>query len=456
MTMRSINPATGELLAEFESWDAETLDDVVTQASYQFIDWAQLTSIADRCHLLNRLGDVLLDDREILAELITMEMGKLYSEALAEIDKCAELCDYYADNAEHILANQPIESEASQSYIAHLPLGSVFGVMPANAPFLQVLHFAIPTLTAGNVVLVKHASSVPQCGLALAEVFRKAGYPDGLFNNLMIDAEQVESVIRHAAVKAVFFAGSESAGRKVAAIAGSELKKIVLELGGSDPFVVLENASIRRAVEGAIKGRFANMGQRCNAAKRIIIDTFIADDFTEKLKVAVEEKFVAGNPMESETTLAPMAKQAWLDKVHQQVTESIELGAKLVTGGYQLDREGFYYAPTILANVSSNMPVCSEEVFGPVAVIIKASEPAHALGLANATRFGLSGSVWTDDLATAETIALGMESGATFINEVVTSDPRLPHGGMKNSGFGRALSEEGMKEISNKKVSWVK
>ncbi|MDX1796130.1 MAG: NAD-dependent succinate-semialdehyde dehydrogenase, partial [Hydrogenovibrio sp.] len=429
MSMKTINPATGELVAEFDTWDQQTLDEVVTQAGYGFADWAKLTTLEERCLLLKRMADVLRDDQEVLAELITLEMGKLYSEALAEVEKCAILCDYYAEQAPIQLADQEVASSASRSYVAYLPLGVVLGVMPWNYPFWQVFRFAVPTVTAGNIALLKHASNVPQCALAIEEVFRKAGYPDGIFSTLMIGADKVESVIRHPAVKAVSLTGSEPAGRKVASIAGEELKKTVLELGGSDAFIVLDNADIKTAVAGAIQGRFTNVGQSCISSKRFIVDSMIADDFIAKFKAAVESTFVAGDPMDSSTTLAPMARQDLLDELHAQVMASVELGAEIVTGGYQLDRPGCYYAPTILTNVSSNMPAYSEEFFGPVAIVLKASEPAHALGLANATDFGLGGSIWSNDIATAETMARGMESGATYINNITFSDPRLPFGG---------------------------
>lgn len=456
MSMKTINPATGELVAEFDTWDQQTLDEVVTQAGYGFADWAKLTTLEERCLLLKRMADVLRDDQEVLAELITLEMGKLYSEALAEVEKCAILCDYYAEQAPIQLADQEVASSASRSYVAYLPLGVVLGVMPWNYPFWQVFRFAVPTVTAGNIALLKHASNVPQCALAIEEVFRKAGYPDGIFSTLMIGADKVESVIRHPAVKAVSLTGSEPAGRKVASIAGEELKKTVLELGGSDAFIVLDNADIKTAVAGAIQGRFTNVGQSCISSKRFIVDSMIADDFIAKFKAAVESTFVAGDPMDSSTTLAPMARQDLLDELHAQVMASVELGAEIVTGGYQLDRPGCYYAPTILTNVSSNMPAYSEEFFGPVAIVLKASEPAHALGLANATDFGLGGSIWSNDIATAETMARGMESGATYINNITFSDPRLPFGGVKNSGYGRELSEQGIREFTNVKTVWIK
>jgi len=456
MTMQSINPATGELNAEFETWNQDTLDEVVTQAGYGFADWSKLTPLEDRIALLRRLGDVLLEDQEPLAELMTLEMGKLYTEALAEVQKCATLCDYYADHAAEFLADEMIESDASKRYLAYLPLGVVLGVMPWNYPFWQVIRFAVPTITAGNIALLKHASNVPQCALALQEVFSKAGYPQGVFTTLMIGSDKVASVIRHPAVKAVSLTGSEAAGRKVAAVAGEQLKKTVLELGGSDAFIVLDSADLKAAVAGAVKGRFLNAGQSCIAAKRFIVDAALVETFTEQFKQTIEQGLLAGDPMKAETTLAPMARQDLLDELHQQVMKSVEMGAKIVTGGYQLDRPGAYYAPTILTNVSSGMPAFDEEFFGPVAIILKASEPAHALGLANGINYGLGGSIWSNDMATAETMARGMESGATFINSPTFSDPRLPFGGVKNSGYGRELSAQGIREFTNIKTVWIK
>lgn len=456
MAMQSINPATGELLAEFDAWDQETLDAVITQAGYMFQDWSKLTPIEDRCLMMRNVAKVLRDDSDLLAEIITLEMGKTVVEAEAEIEKCAWVCEFYADNGPSYMADETVETDATKSYVTYLPLGPVLAVMPWNYPFWQVFRFAAPAIIAGNVALLKHASNVPQCALAIEEVFRKAGFPDHVFTTLMIGAPQVESVIRHSMVRAVTLTGSEAAGRKVAAIAGSELKKTVLELGGSDAFIVLDDVSMRKVVEGAVKGRFQNMGQSCIAAKRFIVDQFIADKFIEHFKIAIEEHFVAGDPQDEKTTLAPMARQDLLDELHDQVMRSVELGAKIVTGGYQLDREGCYYAPTILTNVTSNMPAYHEEFFGPVAIVLKASEPAHALGIANSVDLGLGGSIWTTDLATAETMARGMESGATFVNSITFSDPRMPFGGVKNSGYGRELSKEGMREFTNVKSIWIK
>jgi len=460
MTMFSVNPQSGEQFAEFETWDDETLSEVILQASYEFEDWSKLTPLADRCLLLKRMADVLRDDQELLAELITLEMGKLFTESMAEIEKCAVLCDYYAENAQIHLADEVIETEASNSFVSYQPMGVVLGVMPWNYPFWQALRFAIPTVTAGNIAIMKHASNVPQCALAIEEVFRKSGFPDNIFTTLMISSSQVEAVIRNPIVQAVSLTGSEKAGRSVASIAGSELKKAVLELGGSDAFIVLDNANIKQAVAGAVTGRFVNMGQTCIASKRFIIDAFLFDEFVQKFKQAVEEKFPTegkiSSPMEKEASLAPMARQDLLDKLHQQVMDSVALGATIITGGYQLDCPGYYYAPTILSDVTSNMPAYNEELFGPVAIVLKASEPAHALGIANASNYGLSGSIWSDDMATAESMARNMESGLTFINSPSFSDPRLPFGGVKNSGYGRELSALGIREFTNIKTIWIK
>lgn len=456
MAMQSINPATGKLLAEFDLWDQETLDDVITQAGYMYQDWSKLTPIDDRCLMIRNVAKVLRDDSDLLAEIITLEMGKTLVEAEAEIEKCALVCEFYADNGPTYMADEIVETDASKSYVTYLPIGPVLGVMPWNYPFWQVFRFAAPALIAGNVVLIKHASNVPQCALAMEEVFRKAGFPDFLFTNLMISASQVESVIRNRVVRAVTLTGSENAGRKVASIAGSELKKTVLELGGADAFIVLDDVSMKPVIKAAVRSRFQNMGQSCIAAKRFIVDQFIAEDFIQQLKEAVESHFVAGDPMDRATTLAPMARQDLLDELHDQVMRSVELGAKIVTGGYQLDREGCYYAPTILTEVTSNMPAYNEEFFGPVAIVLKATEPAHALGIANSVDFGLAGSIWTTDLSTAETMARGMESGATFVNSYSFSDPRMPFGGVKNSGYGRELSREGMREFTNVKSIWIK
>lgn len=456
MAFESINPATGETLARFEYWDQATLDNTVKQAGQKFADWSQRTTLAERCQLMLTAANILREQQDELAKLITLEMGKPIQEAQAEIEKSALVCEFYAQHGPTFLADEIIETDASKSFICYQPLGVVLAVMPWNFPFWQVFRFAAPTLIAGNIALLKHASNVPQCAQAIENVFLEAGFPECVFSNLMIGSAQVESVIRNRYVRAVSLTGSESAGRKVAAIAGSELKKAVLELGGSDAFIVLDPVDMKMAIDAAITSRFLNTGQSCIAAKRFIVDQTIYERFIEQFKIAIEQKFKAGDPLDPATTLAPMARQDLLDELHQQVSQSIEAGARLVTGGYQLDRPGCFYAPTILADISSAMPAYNEELFGPVAAIIKASEPAHAVGLANATDFGLAGSVWGKDSATAETMARTIESGSCFVNSISHSDPRLPFGGIKNSGYGRELSSQGIREFTNIKTIWIK
>lgn len=456
MALESMNPATGEVLARYDSWDQDTLDLAVKRAGQKFADWSQRTTMAERCDLMRRAAEVLKSQKADLARLITLEMGKSIKESEAEIDKSIWVCEYYADKGPEFLADEVVETDASKSLICYQPMGVVLAVMPWNFPFWQVFRFAAPALVAGNIGLLKHASNVPQCAQAIENVFLEAGFPEAVFTNLMIGADKVESVIRNRYVRAVTLTGSEPAGRKVAAIAGSELKKTVLELGGSDAFVVLDDADIKLAIEGAVTSRFLNMGQSCIAAKRFIVDQNIFDAFVDQFKQAVEARFSVGDPLDPNTTLCPMARQDLLDELHQQVTESVKLGAKIMTGGHQIEGPGSYYAPTILTNISSNMPAFNEEFFGPVAIVIKSSEPAHATGLANATDYGLSGSVWSRDIATAETIARNLESGACYVNGISKSDPRLPFGGVKNSGYGRELSYHGIREFVNVKSIWIK
>lgn len=456
MALASINPATGETLAKFDTWDQARLDLAIQRAAAEFPEWSQRTPMSTRCDLMRNAAKILREQQDTLAQIITLEMGKSINEAKAEIEKSAWVCEFYADKGPEFLADELVETDASKSYICYQPLGVVLAVMPWNFPFWQVFRFAAPALIAGNIGLLKHASNVPQCAQAIERVFIEAGFSPYNFTNLMIGSAQVESVIRHRHVKAVTLTGSESAGRQVAAIAGSELKKTVLELGGSDAFIVMNDADIPAAISAAITSRYQNMGQSCIAAKRFILDQFIYDEFIERLRLALDDKYLAGDPLDPKTTLCPMARQDLLNELDQQVQASVKLGARLVTGGYQLDRPGSYYAPTILADVSSAMPAYHDEFFGPVAIVIKATEPAHAVGLANATQFGLGGAVWSSDSAVAETMALRMDSGACFVNGLTKSDPRLPFGGVKHSGYGRELSYHGIREFTNVKSIWIK
>lgn len=454
MGFRSVNPATGETIAEFEAWDGAAVDAALAANAAAFPAWAA-TPVAERAERVRRAGDVLRARRDEFARLITLEMGKLIKEARAEVEKCAWLCDYYADHGPDFLADTPITSDAGRSFVAWQPLGTVLAVMPWNFPFWQVFRFAIPSLLAGNTGVLKHASNVPQCALAIESVFRDAAFPAGVFTTLMIRAGQVEDVIADPRVHAVTLTGSDPAGRQVASAAGRHLKKSVLELGGSDPFVVLEDADIDAAVQTAVASRYLNGGQSCIAAKRFILVDAIADAFLDRFKAGVEA-LVPGDPMDEATTLSPLARDDLRRDLHTQVQASIEQGAVNVTGCTPLDRAGNFYAASILDQVEKGMPAYSEELFGPVAIVMRARDEAHALALANDSPFGLGGAVWTGDSARGERFARQLECGCAFVNGMVKSDPRLPFGGIKQSGYGRELSQLGMHEFVNAKTVWVK
>lgn len=454
MTFTSLNPASGELQREYPVWSAQELETALTGVSAAVPAW-QTTPLEQRCALMRRAAEVLRQRRDELAAIITLEMGKLQKEARAEVDKCALVCDYYADNGPAFLADEMIETDAGRSLVAYQPLGIVLAVMPWNFPFWQVFRFAAPALVAGNCGVLKHASNVPQCALAIESVFREAGFPENVFRTLMISAGQVEGVINDPRVKAVTLTGSEPAGRKVAATAGAALKKSVLELGGSDPFIVLEDADLDWTVPQAVASRYLNGGQSCIAAKRFIVVEAIAEAFLRRFKAAVEA-LQAGDPADESTTLAPMARSDLRDELHQQVEQSVAAGAELVTGGKPLDRPGAFYAATILDRVKPDQRAYREELFGPVAIVIRAADEEEALRIANDSPFGLGASVWTGDSARGERLARRIESGCVFVNGLVKSDPRLPFGGIKHSGFGRELSHQGMHEFVNAKTLWIK
>ncbi len=454
MALVSINPATGESLAEFERWSEAQLEAALAEAAQAAPQWAA-TSMAARGSLLRRLAELLLERRDELALTITREMGKLYREALAEVEKCALVCNYYADYGPSFLADEVIESAAGRSFVAHQPLGTVLAVMPWNFPLWQVFRFAAPALMAGNTGLLKHASNVPQCALAIEELFSRAGFPPGVFTSLMISASQVAGVIEDRRVHAVTLTGSESAGRQVAACAGANLKKTVLELGGSDAFIVLEDADLDAAVAAGVTSRFLNAGQSCVAAKRFVIVEAVAEAFMAKFTAAVES-LVVGDPMNELTTLAPMARVDLRDELHQQVQCSISQGAVAVTGCEPLAGAGAYYLPSILDRVEPGVAAYHDELFGPVAIVIRARDEADAVRIANDSPFGLGGSVWSGDEARGERVARQIDTGAVFVNDFVRSDPRLPFGGVKNSGYGRELCHHGMMEFVNAKTIWIK
>jgi len=454
MPHTSLNPATNQLIQTHTSWDTQRLAQALEKTHRAQQAWAQ-TTFAQRAEVLRNAITQLHAQHERYALLITQEMGKPLREARAEVEKCTTVCDYYAQHGEEFMRAEPVNSEASKSYIAHHPLGVVLAIMPWNFPFWQAFRAAAPALMAGNALLLKHAPNVPQCALAIEAIFRECGLPNGVFTNLVIEVEQVAEVIASPHTHAVTLTGSEAAGRKVAALAGQHLKKCVLELGGSDPFIVLHDADLELAVNMAVASRFMNCGQSCIAAKRFIVVPQIADEFLRELKTRVEALKV-GDPMDDATQIGPMARLDLRDELHRQVTDSIAQGAVAVTGCKPVEREGFFYQPSILDHVTADTRAWHEELFGPVATVIRAASEADALRIANDTRFGLGSSIWSKDTARAEQLAAHIQAGSTFINAMVKSDPRLPFGGVKASGYGRELSKLGMHEFVNAKTVWIR
>ncbi|HEX7043744.1 MAG TPA: NAD-dependent succinate-semialdehyde dehydrogenase [Burkholderiales bacterium] len=452
--MESINPATGECVKQFAPWDEATLERALAEAAAAAPGW-QATSFTERARVLRAAAAELRANAAHYAGLITLEMGKLAREARAEIEKCAVCCDFYAEHAETFLRDEEVASDAGRSYVAYQPLGTVLAIMPWNFPFWQVFRFAAPALMAGNTAVLKHASNVPQCALAIEEVFRKAGLPAGAFRTLLIGSSAVERVIADARVHAVTLTGSDAAGRQVARAAGAQLKKTVLELGGSDAFVVLEDADLDATAAAGVAARMQNAGQSCIAAKRFVLLESIADEFLARFKEHMQA-LRPGDPADEKTTLAPLARGDLRDELHKQVTDSIAQGAVALLGCEPLPGPGYFYAPSILDRVRPGMRAYSEELFGPVAVVLRARDEEEALRLANDSPFGLGGSVWTRDARRGERFARRLQAGSCFVNGIVKSDPRLPFGGVKASGYGRELSAHGIREFTNIKTVWIK
>jgi succinate-semialdehyde dehydrogenase / glutarate-semialdehyde dehydrogenase len=447
MSVSTTNPATGKIIRTFEPFTAARVSESIDRAVAAYHEHRQ-TSFSDRAaHMRKAAGIIDAECRE-LGRLMTLEMGKPYKAAIAEAEKCATACRYYADNAERFLADEPVQMEGSKAWVAFQPIGVVFAIMPWNFPFWQVFRFAAPALMAGNVGILKHASNVPQCALAIEDIFRRAGFVDGAFQTLLIGSEAVEGIIADPRVAAVTLTGSEGAGRSVGSAAGKNLKKSVLELGGSDPFVVMPSADFEAAVSTAVTARMINNGQSCIAAKRFIIHEKIYDEFLKKF-VARVSAIAVGDPMDEKTELGPLATAAIRDGLDAQVQASVAKGARVLTGGKKLEREGYYYAPTVIVDIPPDAPAAHDELFGPVASVFKARDLTDAIRIANGTGFGLGASVWTKDDAERDRFIAEIESGLLFINGMVVSDPRLPFGGVKNSGHGRELGEFGIREFVN-------
>jgi len=444
----TINPATGEKLAEYTAHTYAQIESILDQAVAVQAQWRH-SDVATRVSALRKLGQILRDEVEIHATLISTEMGKPISEARGEVLKCATTCDYYADNLAEYLEPKPVKTEALSSYVSYEPIGVVLAVMPWNFPYWQVIRFVAPTLAAGNGGLLKHASNVTGCAVAIADAVERAGFPKGLFTTLVLAKHSiVNDLIADKRVAAVTLTGSEGAGASVAEAAGRALKKTVLELGGSDPFVILEDADVAAITPLAVRARFVNTGQSCLCAKRFMVDAKVHDDFEARVGAAVAALKI-GDPLDPATQIGPLAKPAFVDDIDRQVHESVAMGARVVTGGHRIEGAGNYYAPTVLADVTPDMPVFNQETFGPVLALVKAGSTDEALELANTTQYGLAASVWTSNMELGIKLGSRIESGALFVNTVVASDPRLPFGGVKLSGYGRELSVEGMREFTN-------
>lgn len=452
-TMKSINPATGEMVADYDEFTAEQVDEALSQATRTYREWRN-TRYEERKRLMHGAADYLRSNLDRFASIITMEMGKPITEAEAEIKKCAWNCDYFAEHAAEFLADEPVASNASQSLVAFEPLGAVLAIMPWNFPFWQVFRFAAPALMARNVAVLKHSSNVPQCALAIEQVFRDAGFPDGAFRTLLVSSSEIESIIADDRIAAVTLTGSSDAGRKVASAAGGAIKKTVLELGGSDPFIVLADADMDGAVEFAVRARYQNAGQSCIAAKRFILVEDIADEFERRFVDAVQRLRV-GDPAERDTQIGPLAREDLLDALDRQVRQSVDQGARVAVGGRRLQREGYFYAPTVITGVTKDMPVFREETFGPVAAVIRVADAEQAIATANDSEYGLGGNLWTGNTERGKELARGIESGNVFINGMTASDPRLPFGGVKHSGYGRELSSFGIREFTNIQTIWI-
>lgn len=453
MPIATINPATGETLKTFEPLTHQEIEKKLARAAETFGAFRR-TSFEDRAKIMLRAAELLESEKAKFARLMTTEMGKPIRAAVQEVEKCAWVCRYYAETAAQHLADEVVETDAAKSYAHFQPLGPVLAIMPWNFPFWQVFRFAAPALMAGNVGLLKHASNVPQCALAIEEIFHRAGFPDGAFQTLLIGSDAVQSILEDPRVAAATLTGSEPAGRSVASIAGKQIKKTVLELGGSDPFIVMPSANMDEAVTTAVKARTINNGQSCIAAKRFIIAREVYEEF-EKRFVEGMKALKIGDPMNESTEIGPLATPQILRDVEAQVQTSVAAGAMVLAGGKRVNRAGNFYEPTVLTNVPVDAPASCEEVFGPVAALFRVKDLGEAIELANSTTFGLGAAAWTNDAREQARFVEELEAGCVFVNGMVASDPRLPFGGIKHSGYGRELGKFGIREFVNIKMVWI-
>jgi succinate-semialdehyde dehydrogenase/glutarate-semialdehyde dehydrogenase len=453
MAIATINPATGEVLKTFEPLSDAQIEIKLQKAADTFSRYRKVP-FAERAQMMLKAAAILDGEKETYGRMMTTEMGKTLRSAVDEAVKCAWVCRYYAENAERFLADEVVETTASRSYIRYEPIGAILAVMPWNFPFWQVLRFAAPALMAGNVGLLKHASIVPQCALMIEDLFRKAGFPDGSFQTLLIGSGKVEKILDDPRVVAATLTGSEGAGIQVGMAAAKRIKKVVLELGGSDPFIVMPTANLETAVSTAVKARIFNNGQSCIAAKRFIVAEPIADEF-ERQFVSKMEALKVGDPFEESTELGPLSTADGVADLDRDVQKTVKAGARVLTGGKALNRPGNFYAPTVLTNIPKDSPAYQEEFFGPVASVFRARDVDDAIRIANDSRFGLGSSAWTNDRKERERFITDLEAGMVFINRMVASDPRVPFGGVKWSGHGRELSEHGIREFTNIKTVWI-
>ncbi|MBO4140643.1 NADP-dependent succinic semialdehyde dehydrogenase [Micromonospora tulbaghiae] len=456
MPIATTNPATGQVLKTYEAMSDEQIDAAIERADLAFRQLRE-TTVAQRARWLTAAADLLDAERDETARLMTTEMGKTYAAAKAEVTKCATACRFYADNAPGMLADEPADAaavKAKRAYVRYQPIGPVLAVMPWNFPLWQVMRFAAPALMAGNTGLLKHASNVPQTALFLEDLFRRAGFPEGAFTTLLVGSDAVDRILSDPRVRAATLTGSEPAGRSIAQIAGREIKKTVLELGGSDPFVVMPSADLDTAAEVATTARCQNNGQSCIAAKRFIVHTDVFDAFAEKFAARMAALRV-GDPMDDGTDVGPLASERGRDEVHAQVTDAVDQGATVLCGGEKPSGDGWYYPPTVVTDLRPEMRMWSEEVFGPVAGLYRVGSYDEAIEVANGTSFGLGSNAWTNDPAEQERFAVDLNAGNVFINGMTTSYPELPFGGVKNSGYGRELSAAGMREFCNTKTVWI-